>query len=443
MSHIQHLTILGGGPAGLAAAYFAKKRQIPFTVYEADQAIGGICRTIAFKNFLFDTGAHRFHDRDDAITQEIISLMGSEISRIHVPSQIYMDGRYIDFPLSPLNLIKGLGLLDYAKSIIDILRSRTGGKPHESNMEALSVYKYGRTIAERFLLNYSEKLWGRPCWELSVEIAGNRMKGLDLATFIKEAFFNSHIKTEHIDGAFYYPKKGYGAIVERLGDISGREHLHLNSRITKIFHDNKRITGGEVNGSRRFDVTDLITTIPLNRFVSMMDSPPPETVIKAARGFAFRNVILVALFLNKTSVSGNGSVYIPAPDIPFNRVYEPRNRSALMSPPGKSSLIAEVACTSGDEIDRMDDENIVGFVLPHLLKMGWFDKSEIIDQCVVRLTDAYPVLTVETAEKLKNVNAYLDSFENLKVSGRNGKFMYTHLHDQLRSGKDVIDSYSL
>ena len=84
----KHLTILGGGPAGLAAAYFADKRSIPFSLYESNSTVGGICRTIEHNSFFFDTGAHRFHDRNAAITDEILSLMGNDISRIHVPSQM-------------------------------------------------------------------------------------------------------------------------------------------------------------------------------------------------------------------------------------------------------------------------------------------------------------------------------------------------------------------
>jgi len=434
-----HLTILGGGPAGLASAYYAKKRSIPFSLYESEKAIGGICRTIEHNNFFFDTGAHRFHDRHPETTQEILNLMKGEISRIQVPSQIYLGGKYIDFPLTPINLIKNLGPLNYARSVMDILRSRFKSMPAEFNFESLSVFKYGQTIAERFLLNYSSKLWGRPCSELSSEIAGNRMKGLDLVTFIKEAFSDNGKKTEHIDGAFYYPDKGYGAIAEKLAEKAGREHIHTKSRVTRIYHDQKSILGGEINNHDPFDSDTLITTIPIDRFVTMMDPLPPSDVRRAIEGLTYRNVILVAFFLDKPSISANGSIYVPSPEMPFNRVYEPRNRSAGMSPPGKTSLVAEIACTPYDTIDCLDDGEIAGLVQPHFIELGWFKKDEIIGQCVVRLPDAYPVLTVAASDQLNDVNAYLKTFSNLKISGRNGKFMYTHLHDQIRWGNEIID----
>ena len=69
------LHILGAGPAGLAAGYFAKKEGIPFHIFEASGVYGGNCRTIVEGDYRFDTGAHRFHDKNQEITNEIKSLM--------------------------------------------------------------------------------------------------------------------------------------------------------------------------------------------------------------------------------------------------------------------------------------------------------------------------------------------------------------------------------
>ena len=78
-SRDNHLTILGAGIAGLAAGYYAKKAGFPFTILESGNVIGGNCRTIQHNGFSFDTGAHRFHDKDPTQTREIKSLLGDEI----------------------------------------------------------------------------------------------------------------------------------------------------------------------------------------------------------------------------------------------------------------------------------------------------------------------------------------------------------------------------
>ncbi len=66
MQNIPHLSILGAGPAGLALGYYAKKHEIPFTLYEARDTPGGNCTTFRHGEFLFDSGAHRLHDREAA-----------------------------------------------------------------------------------------------------------------------------------------------------------------------------------------------------------------------------------------------------------------------------------------------------------------------------------------------------------------------------------------
>src|SRR5690606_13993051 len=80
------LNILGGGPAGLAAGYHARKEGLPFRVYEASSEVGGNCRTLRWGNVLFDTGAHRLHDRDPYVTAELRGLLGDDLLEVHAPS---------------------------------------------------------------------------------------------------------------------------------------------------------------------------------------------------------------------------------------------------------------------------------------------------------------------------------------------------------------------
>ena len=63
------LHILGGGPAGLAAGYFAKKKNIDLEIFEASDMVGGNCKTIERGEYRFDTGAHRFHDKNNKVIE--------------------------------------------------------------------------------------------------------------------------------------------------------------------------------------------------------------------------------------------------------------------------------------------------------------------------------------------------------------------------------------
>lgn len=436
-----HITILGGGPAGLAVGYYAKKYGLPFTMYEAAEKIGGNAITLQHGQFRFDSGAHRLHDKDEEITAELKGLIGKDLTKIHIPSAIFHKGEYIDFPLSPLNLISKLGFATFIKAGVDVMISKAKGKKDIENFEDFAVHTYGETIAELFLLGYSEKLWGVPCNRLSTSVSGKRMKGLNLKTFLKEIVLGRKAKTEHLDGSFYYPKNGYGTIVDELAEFCGEEHIYRNSRITGIFHDFKKIQAVEINNAKRTDVDGVVSTLPLPQFIRLLSPSPDEKIVSIAKTLRFRSLIIVTVFLDKNSITDKGSIYFPERQFPFTRVYEPKNRSRDMSPMGKTSLCAEIPCFPDSEFWNMPESALAKNVCSHFIRFGWFQEKNIIDTTVLRLPVAYPVLEKGVDDKKQKISMFLENFSNLEISGRNGEFLYTHVHDMMRAGKDIIDKY--
>jgi protoporphyrinogen oxidase len=437
-----HIAILGGGPAGLAVGYYAKKNQLPFTVYESGCAIGGNCITLKHGDFLFDSGAHRFHDKDVEATKEMKELLGDKLVKINAPSQIYYNGKFIDFPLSPLNLLRNLGLRTSTKAGFELALSRLTKREFNKNFEKFALSTYGKTIASYFLLNYSEKLWGVTCDRLSPNISGNRLKGLNLKTFLAEVVFGKNVKVEHLDGSFYYPKFGIGAIPEKLGEFCGEDNIFTSSKVTRVFHNYNKIRELEINGEKRVEVDEVVSTLPSCLLLQIMEPLPTEEVLLLARSLRYRNLILIALFLNQESVTENASIYFPDSSFAFTRVYEPRNRSMLMSPPGKTSLVAEIPCQAEDELWNMENEKLTQLVCSQLAQIGWITKDDVINTSVTKLSRAYPVLEIGYEDKVQQIFAFLNKFSNLKISGRNGKFTYTHIHDMMRFGKEIIDDYT-
>ncbi len=437
---IDRLTILGGGAAGLAVGYFARKKGIPFTLFEAGEVPGGLARTYRFGDFLFDSGAHRFHDKDPEMTAEIKTLLGDDLLRIEVPSQIYIEGNYVDFPLSPLNVFKSLGLKTCLKAAADFLKARRAPSDKPANFEEISVRRYGRLIAQMFLLNYSEKLWGIPCRRLLPQVSGKRLKGMGLWTFLLELTGGMKKKTQHLDGAFYYPKQGIGEITERLAQSCGSDTLHLGETVTKILHDGHSIRAIETNRGQT-PTGEVVNTLPISLLIRLLDPAPPEPILKAAGNLRFRNIILVAFFLAKNSVTRNGSVYFPERDFDFTRVYEPKNRSASMAPEGKTSLVAEIPCWEDDALWREQPADLIQRVSAQLRTLGWFEKEEILSAEVMRLPRAYPVLQVGSEKDTRTLFDYLRQFDNLSTTGRSGKFTYAHIHDMMRFAKNLVDGY--
>ena len=443
----EDITILAGGPAGLAVGYYARKQGVPFAIYEAADRVGGNCitlkQTLEEGDFLFDSGAHRLHDKDEEVTQEVKDLLGDELHRVSAPSQIFFRGKYVDFPLSPLDLLMKIGPVAFFKAGLDFLDSRLKKEVLDGSFESLALHRYGRGIADKFLLNYSEKLWGLPCNKLSPNVAGKRLKGLDLRTFLIEATFGKMAKTQHLDGAFYYPKMGYGRVVEKMADFCGPQNIRLNHRINQIVHDGKNIQSIGYEGSEQLHrVRQVVSTLPLSLFIRIMSPAPPEKIVRLANSLQYRHLRLVTLFLDKPTINENATIYFPESDFPFTRIYEPRNRSQYMSPEGKTSLVVEIPCHMEDNVWSFDDQQLTSMVSKKLVEIGWITNDEILGSWCGRLNYAYPILELGFEDKVSQIFEWLDRFENLSLSGRNGKFAYTHLHDMMRFGKDIVEAQS-
>lgn len=440
MSRSPHITILGGGPGGLSVGYFAAKIGLPFTLYEGSNRSGGNCFTFRCGDFLFDCGSHRFHAKYPEVTQEIFNLLGNDLRESELPSQIYYDGKLFDFPLSPLNLLRKLGVLTFTKSRIEVACSRVLNRNKNETFRDFVTAKYGKSIARRFLLNYSEKLWGGPSENLSPIIAGGRLSGWSLRTLLIEAFQGRNAKVASLDGKFYYPRLGIGTIAEKLA-AACHPNIHTESRITKIFHNQNSIQGVEINRRHRAGVDQLVNTLPLTLFVQMMEPEPPEKITALAKSLRFRDLILAAFFIAKETVTEAGSMYFPDHKFPFTRIYEPKRRSEAMAPHGSTSLVAEIPCQNVDKIWNANDEEVISLVFPKLSDVFGIKANEIIATKVIRVPNAYPVLEKDFEQKVNEIFVFLSSFKNLKVVGRSGTFAYTSIHHMMKFGKEVIDEY--
>jgi protoporphyrinogen oxidase len=439
----EDITVFGAGASGVCVGYYAKKSGLSFRIHEATDAIGGNAATLCFKEFRFDTGAHRWHDRYADITTELKNLVGHDLKQIHAPSHIFHNKKLIDFPLSPLNLLKGLGPVTVAKAACEVMVNRAFGKRAKANFEDFAIGTYGRSIAGRFLTNYSEKLWGLSCEKLSYGCAGRRMKGLNLETFIWEALYGSRTKTEHLDGSFYYPKFGIGEILDRWINICGQENIVRRSKVTKIFHNDKKILSVEVNGSDKIMTKYAVTTLPISQFLNILTPLPPEEILELGNSLSYRHLKLVALFIDRPSVTASATIYFPDSEFIFTRLYEPKNRSAHMSPPDQTSLVVEIPCQYDSEYWEMDDRALIGKVTLKLCEMGWIKEKDVMDAVVHPMHYAYPVLELGYENKAGKLFHYLERFNNLAFAGRSSQFEYLHLHDIMKSGKEIVENYKI
>lgn len=426
------LAILGGGVAGLSAALEAERLGLPYELFEAGPELGGNARTFDVDGFRFDSGAHRLHDRFPDVTARVQALLGDALRRVDERSRIQYAGGFVDFPLRPWDLVRKLPARHCLRAGIDLVRARLGPRSAPAHLAELATRRYGRAIAEPFLLRYSEKLWGYPADQLSVEVAGNRLEGLSVRQVLRGARPSSG-PSRHLEGSFLYPRDGIGSIARAMIDACRTGTLHTHAPVTAIEHDGRRVRAVIVRGERRVEVQHVLSTLPLAAQLALLDPAPRADVLEAARGLEFRHVILVAVFLRRARATQYASTYFPDARWPFTRVHEPTVRSAAMAPPGCTSLVAELPCFASDGAWREDDHALASRVTDALVAASMMVREERLGSAVRRLHNAYPILRTGVAERAERARKGLARLENLSLVGRVATFRYLHIHDLMRS----------
>ena len=439
MKNKPKIDILGGGPAGLSVAYFARKKGYDICIHEGSSAIGGNCRTIKMGEYRFDTGAHRFHDKIPSITEEVKKLMGDDLKKINVPSKIYFDGRMIDFPLSFFSVMKNLKLSEILKIVVENFFNVFKANVEHKNFEELAYAKYGPTLSNLFLINYTEKLWGARANQLQTTISGNRLKNLSILSMIIE-MINKNRKVKHLEGSFYYPKYGYGSIFDSIAEIDG-VNIDLNSKVKKIYHENKKIKEIEFENGKILEAKYIVNTLPINSVIQMLDPLPSKNLIKIASNLKFRNLKICLMELDFPKLSNNASIYFPDAHIPITRIYEPKNRSPQMAPIDKTSLAIEVPYSQGDRISLLTDGEVIDMVKRTLVKEKLFKDSDVLDNRLIDIKNAYPILKVNDKRNIGELVSFLQSFNNQKLIGRNVEFDYLHTHKIMERAKHLINTF--
>lgn len=429
--------ILGGGPAGLTAGYYAKKEKLNFLIYEAGTQVGGNCRTLQLDDFRYDTGAHRFHDKDPDVTKEVKNLLGEDLLKVDAPSEIFFQNKFYRFPLNLNDLVENMQLNTLLKIACDKLHSGHSKQP--KNFKELAFSRYGKTLAERFLLNYSEKLWGLPTDRLSTAISGNRLKGLDLKSFLRTTVLGTPQNPTHLDGSFFYPKHGIGMIPDKLCEYIGYKQVKLEHRVSQLIHQDGRIKRIVLNEDIEIEASIVINTLPLTLTIKLLDPPPPLEFCGLADTIRYRHLLLCVFCLNRDSYSLNASIYFPNEEFPFTRLYEPKNRSADMAPEGQTVIVLEIPCFSDSTMWKMSEEDLQAKVWESLCRVKSLNTDEILHYQTHRLPFAYPVLEVGFEEKISFLIDYFQQFENLYLTGRSSLFRYLHLHDLFKAGKETIE----
>jgi protoporphyrinogen oxidase len=447
MSGTKHNLIIGGGLAGLSAGCILSRAGRPVSVFESDETVGGLSKTIVRGGFRFDLGGHRFITKYPAIEAFVRSLMDGELVSVPRSSKIYMRGKYFDYPLKPANAVFGMGIPTTARIMADYgwekVRQLAGPKPLVS-LEDWVVNKFGRTMFTIYFKEYSEKVWGIDCSRISAEWVAQRIKGLSLAKAVKNAFFKFSGKDlATLADGFLYPQLGIGRIADRLKEeIERRDQVFTGTRVESIRHAGSRIESLTVTGHRGTrDIAgeEFISSMPVTTLVRMLRPSAPRNVLDAALRLRFRDLVVVAVMIDRRRVTDQTWIYIPEQAIPFGRIHEPTNWSEKMAPPDKTLVVAEFFSFQGDPIWNQHDDGLADMAIENLERLGFIQRNEVLDFAVVRVPKAYPLFEVGYRGHVSVIYDYLRRFKNLHIAGRSGVFQYYNMDVAIKSGIETAD----
>jgi protoporphyrinogen oxidase len=414
--------ILGGGLAGLSAAFYSGA-----PVYEAASEAGGVAGSDTIDGFTFDRGIHILQTRNETILRLLRSL-GVQLVEHSRNAYVYSHGTYTAYPFQVNTAGLPLGLR--VRCVRDFLRR--GSHPEPRNYEEWIYRSIGTSFAKTFLIPYSRKFWLVPPAEMTYEWTAGRVPQPKVRQVLRGAIRSqqTHIGT-NVD--FRYPTMGagYGAIARAM--VPRVQGLHLNHRAVRIDTDRRRVTFQ--NGACVHYET-LISSIPLSTLVRACPKAP-AAVCEAAAQLRTNSILVVNLGIDRPNVSDRHWVHFPEPDVSFFRISYPHTFASDVAPDGMSSISAEVAYAPERPPDAAA---MTERVIDDLIRVSALDRR---DRIVVRFAShvrhGYCIYDMNRKAAVRTVHDWLKTV-GIVPCGRYGLWTYFWSDEAMLSGKKAAEN---
>lgn len=415
MERVDYL-IVGAGMSGLAVAdRLGKERS--YLVLEADDEVGGYCKTVQQDGFVWDYSGHFFHFRHPEIEAELVERMRDQrILKVEKDSRVYYAGKMVDFPFQ--KNIHQLPIDEFLECLHD-LYFREERVP--TNFLEMLYAKFGRGIAEKFLIPYNEKLYATDLGTLDVDAMGRFFPHAELREII--AGFRKSDNRSY-NATFTYPEGGAIQYVHALLRGVDEARVALGERLLSVDLEAKVATTSKRN----------------IRFEQLISSAPFDALLRLAkvafdpRVYSYNQVEVWNLGFDRKGPPGYHWVYFPQRDVSFYRVgfYDNIFGSDRMS------LYVELGRKATERVDDTVAAESLAAVLRDLEKVGFIDGHQLVSKHHVVMNPAYVHITVDSLRDVAEKKALLRG-HGVHSLGRYGSWTYCSIEDNIVEARALVD----
>lgn len=415
MENIKYL-IIGAGISGLTFANYIKDDYI---ILEKEAEVGGYCRTIKRGEYIWDYAGHFFHFKTDEFKKIFMdNVSDSDIIYKDKCTKILYKDNFVDYPFQ--QNIHQLEKQEFIECLYD-LYFKTEKENYDNFLDML-YGKFGKSIVEKFLKPYNEKLYACDLKSLDTEAMGRFFPYADIKQIIGNMKDN---KDESYNNKFLYPKNGAGSFIEILYNALDKNRVKLNTTIESIDEENKIVT---VTGGKKYKYEHLINTAPLNHFLKLFNN---QEYTNLEKELSYNKVLVFNLGFNKKSKLVNEHwIYIPDKSCNYYRIgfYD----NILDS--DKLSMYIEIGF---DKNANIDVEKELKSTLENLKKDNIIDDDMRLEDYVSIIMDpAYVHINGETDKKVTELKKKLNK-NNIHTIGRYGSWTYCSMEDSMIQAKTL------
>ncbi len=418
------IAIIGAGLAGLTAADFLKRNNVPFILFEGGKKIAGLASSFKdAQGFSYDFGAH-------FITNRLADAVGinSDCRLVkHYGEAVWLKGKSYNYPFGLIRISRMTRswLNGQIKSIFNKQKTNTAADWFRN--------RYGVALADEIALPLLEAWSGAPADKLSASLGDGLFGGSTAKTlYLKVAGkltgravacgYNRE-KPETPQVWHVYPKGGISTLCEKLAE-GMNDFIKLESPVEAIIVENEKVTGVRVKGEV-YAVSAVISTAPANILSKLVQG---STVLNNTSRFRYRPMVFVNMRFEGRDLLPDTVMWFPEKEYPFFRLTEATISMPWLAPDGKTIITVDIGCEKDDEIWSMDEEKLTNLCLDHLTSIIPDVKKRFLGSNVLKTPIAYPIFLSEY-EKERQDFEESTNIDNLLSVGRNGEFSHMFMED--------------